>query len=86
MGCESRTVLELAGGLQQGFLRMQTDLPPAARSRGHSAGAQWTGRTEHRVKVERAPRLTFCGGRGIGAPPAQVARQLARWKGASASR
>ena len=33
IGCESRTVLERGGGLQQGFLRVQTDLTPAPWSR-----------------------------------------------------
>ena len=79
-------MLERACGLQQGFLRVQTDLPPAARSRGHTAGAEWTGRTERRVKVEEAPRRPRCGGRGIGAAPAHSARHLARRTGTSARR
>ena len=47
-------------------LRVQADLPPAARSCGHTAGAELTGRTERRVNVERAPCRTLCGRRGIG--------------------
>ena len=49
---ESRTVLEGAGSLQQGFLRVQPDLAAAPRGRGHTAGAQRTGRTQRRIKVE----------------------------------
>ena len=86
IGCESRTVLERAGGLQQGFLRVQTDLAPAARSRGHTAGAERTGRTEGRVKVEIAPGLLYPGHRGIEAPPAHRTRHLARRTGAGAGR
>ena len=86
IGCESRTVLEREGDLQQGFLRMQTDLPPAVRSSGHTAEAERTGLTELRVRVERTPRLLCCGGRGIGAPPAHGARHLTRRTGAIARR
>ena len=86
IGCEGRTVLERAGGLQQGFLRVQTDLAPAARSRGHTAGTERTGRTERRVKVERAPGRTHPGGRGIGAVPPHGARHLARRTGAGTRR
>ena len=49
------TLLERACGLQKGFLRVQTDLPPVPRSRGHTAGAERTGLTDRRVKVKRAP-------------------------------
>ena len=38
IGCESPTVLERAGVLQQGFLRVQSDLPPAARFRRPHGG------------------------------------------------
>ena len=48
IGCESHTALERAGGLQQGFLRVQTDLAPAAQFRGNTEGTQRTGRTECR--------------------------------------
>ena len=42
IGCESNTVLERAGGLRQGFLRVQIDLPPALRWPWHRSrgGAQ----------------------------------------------
>ena len=86
IGCESRTVLESTGGLQQGFLRVQTDLAPAARCCGHTAGAERTGRTERRVKVEEAPGRTLCGGRGIEAPPAHGARHLTRRTGTGTRR
>ena len=48
IGCESGTALERAGGLQQGFLRVQTDLARAAQFRGNTEGTQRTGRTESR--------------------------------------
>ena len=86
IGCESRTVLERAGGLQPGFLRVQTDLPPAPRSRGHTAGTERTGRTQRRVKVEKAPGRPLCGGCGIEASPAQGARYLTRRTGAGTRR
>ena len=45
IGCKSRTVLESTGGLQQGFLRVQTDLAPSARCRypplGRSGNPPW---------------------------------------------
>ncbi len=84
IGCERRTVLEGAGGLQQGFLRVQTDLAPAARGRGHTAGAQRTGCTERRVKVEIAARRPHC--RGIEAPPAHGGGHLPRRTGAGTRR
>ena len=84
--CESRTVLERAGGLQQGFLRVQANLAPAARCRGHTAEAQRTGRTQRRVKVEKAPGRPLCAGCGIEAPPAQGARYLTRRTGAGTRR
>ncbi len=84
--CESRTVLERAGGLQQGFLRVQANLPPAPRSRGHTAGTERTGRTQRRVKVEKAPGRPLCSGCGIEAPPAQGARYLTRRTGAGTRR
>ena len=63
IGCESRTVLERAGGLQQGFLRVQTDLAPAATQRGRSgqavqrAASKWKERRGARspVAVVRSP-------------------------------
>ena len=47
VGRESRTVLGSGGSLQQGFLRVQANLPPAATQRGrsgqakHSAASKW---------------------------------------------
>ena len=45
IGCKSRTVLESTGGLQQGFLRVQTDMAPSARCRypppGRSGNPPW---------------------------------------------
>ena len=86
IGCESRTVLERAGGLQQGFLRVQTDLAPAAGCRGHTAGTERTGGTQRRVKVEKAPGRPLCGGCGVEAPPAHGARYLTRRTGAGTRR
>ena len=86
IGCESRTVLERAGGLQQGFLRVQTDLAPAAGCRSHTAATQRTGRTERRVKVERAPGRLCPGSRGIEAVTAHGTCHLTRWTGAGTRR
>ncbi len=86
IGCESRTVLERAGGPQQGFLRVQANLPPAPRCRSHTAGTQRTGRTERRVKVERAPGRLCPGSRGIEAVAAHGTCHLTRRTGAGTRR
>ena len=81
------TLLERACGLQETFLRVQTDLPPVPRSRGHTAGAARTGLTVRRVKVKRAPgRTRSAVASDIGAPLAHRALHLARWTGAGTRR